>query len=94
MGKVFISSTHEDLASFRREAGEVAQKCGMQPIDFRHWPAAAYPPLSKCLEEIDKLDPATDVVVAIVARWHGWTPSDQPDGRHASLTRLGCEHAA
>lgn len=41
------------------------------------------------MEQVDK----ADLVVVIVAHRHGWTPPDQLDGEHKSITRLECERA-
>jgi formylglycine-generating enzyme required for sulfatase activity len=87
--KVFISSTLEDLESFRQKALEGILKLGWQPIDCRYWAAGGNPPLSTCLQKVDD----ADVVVAIVAHRHGWTPADQPAGEYKSITRLECERA-
>ncbi len=94
MARVFVSSTCTDLASFRDEARKAIAQKRMEPLLSEDWEAAGYPPLAECLERIDELDPQSDVVIAIVARWHGWTPRDQPDGVHKSITRLECERAA
>ncbi len=87
--KVFISSTLEDLQPFREKAREAILRLGWVPIDCGYWPAGGNPPLATCLERVDD----ADVVVAIVAHRHGWTPADQPAGEYKSITRLECERA-
>jgi formylglycine-generating enzyme required for sulfatase activity len=87
--KVFISSTLEDLEPFRAKALEAISKLGWLPIDCGYWAASGNPPLGTCLKKVDD----ADVVVAIVAHRHGWTPPDQPAGEHKSITRLECERA-
>ncbi len=87
--KVFISSTLEDIEPFREKALEAILKLGWQPIDCRYWEAGGNPPLETCLQKVDD----ADVVVAIVAHRHGWTPPDQPAGEYKSITRLECERA-
>ena len=87
--KVFISSTLEDLKEFREKAREAILRLGWQPIDCAYWAAAGNPPLATCLEKVDE----ADVLIAIVAHRHGWTPPDQATGEHKSITRLECERA-
>jgi len=87
--KVFISSTLEDLEPFRAKVVEAIQRLGWVPIDCRYWAAGGSPPLETCLKRVDD----ADVVVAIVAHRHGWTPPDQPAGEYKSITRLECERA-
>ncbi len=87
--KVFISSTLEDLEPFREKVLEAIQRLGWLAIDCRYWAAGGNPPLSTCLQKVDD----ADVVVAIVAHRHGWTPPDQPAGENKSITRLECERA-
>jgi formylglycine-generating enzyme required for sulfatase activity len=89
MPKVFISSTLEDLEAFRAKALEAILRLGWVPIDCRYWAAGGNPPLETCLQKVDD----ADVLVAIVAHRHGWTPPDQPAGEHKSITRLECERA-
>jgi len=87
--RVFISSTLEDLGEYRRAALEAILRLRWQPIDCGYWAAEGNPPLATCLNEVDD----ADALVVIVARRHGWTPPDQPDGEHKSITRLECERA-
>lgn len=88
--RVFISSTLEDLEQFRAKVVEVVLRLGWEPIDCRYWAAGGNPPLNACLRRVD----SADVVVALVAQRHGWTPPDQLEGRQYSITRLECERAA
>lgn len=94
MQSVFISSTCTDLTEYREVARKAAAKKDLTAILSEDWEAAGYPPYLECMERIDALDPKADVVVAIVARWYGWIPPDQPDGAAKSITRLECERAA
>ena len=88
--RVFIASTAEDLAEFRAAAKEAAEQADCHALPFESWEAADYPPLAECMKRVDQ----ADVVIAIVARRHGWTPPDQPKGGFKSITRLECERAA
>jgi formylglycine-generating enzyme required for sulfatase activity len=87
--KVFISSTLEDLEAFREKAQAAILRLNWQPINCGYWAASGNPPLVTCLEKVDD----ADVVLAIVAHRHGWTPPDQPNDEHKSITRLECERA-
>jgi formylglycine-generating enzyme required for sulfatase activity len=89
--KVFISSTCEDLKSFRTAAKDAVLKADLHPILSEHWEGADHPPLDECMQRVDE---NADVVVVIVARRHGWTPSNQAAGEYKSITRLECERAA
>ena len=87
--RVFISSTLEDLADFRRAAVDAVLRLNWQPIDCGYWAAGGNPPLDTCLDKVGD----ADVVLAVVAHRHGWTPPDQTDEGHKSITRLECELA-
>lgn len=93
MGKVFISSTLTDLRECRAAAHKAIRRRQLAAIDSDDWEAQANPPLSVCLAQIDALDPATDVVVAIVARWYGSVPAEQQSSDYKSFTWLECERA-
>ncbi|NJD06497.1 MAG: NACHT domain-containing protein, partial [Methylococcaceae bacterium] len=54
-----------------------------------YWPGADNPPLDECLARVD----GCDLLLAIVARRHGWTPAGQAEGEFKSITRLECERA-
>jgi hypothetical protein len=79
----------EDLADFRRAALDAILRLNWQPIDCGYWSAGGNPPLKTCLGKVEE----ADVVLAIVAHRHGWTPPDQPEKGHKSITRLECERA-
>ena len=49
--KVFISSTNEDLATYRKAAKEVVLRAQCQPIMQEYWAAGGNPPLHECLEK-------------------------------------------
>jgi len=91
---VFISSTSEDLESYREKVRDTVQQLGMDPLMFEYNPArgdvAAY---EECMRRVRD----ADVVVAIVAHWYGWIPKDQPKGKdgpgNKSITWLECAEA-
>ena len=86
---MFISSTLEDLVGYREAARDAILRMEWQPINCGYFEAQGNPPLPVCLKKVDD----AHVVVVIVARRHGWTPPDQPEVGHKSITRLECERA-
>ena len=86
---VFISSTVEDLRSYRRKAEEAANRADFHPRMMEYFVASGNPPLPKCLQEIT----GADMLVVIVAHRYGWVPEDQPGGGDKSITWLECEQA-
>jgi formylglycine-generating enzyme required for sulfatase activity/nucleoside 2-deoxyribosyltransferase len=88
-GVIFISSTNEDLAPFRKAARDAVLDAGFQPLMQEHFAAGAHPPLPECLDKVDKCD----AVVAVVAQRYGWVPDDQDPPGGKSITWLECEHA-
>ncbi len=93
MSKVFISSTLYDLRGYREAACRAVKRRELAAIDSDDWESVGAPPLAVCLERIDRLDPAEDVVVVIVARWYGSVPAEQQAGDYKSFTWLECERA-
>ena len=87
---VFISSTVEDLAGYRRAADEGARIARCFPEVHELWVARDHPPLDECLERVRK----ADVLVVIVAYRYGWVPPDQAGTERKSITWLECEEAA
>jgi hypothetical protein len=86
---VFISSTREDLASFREAARDAALFAACQPLMMEYFGASGQPPLAECLGRVAE----ADVVIVIVAHRYGWVPPDQPDGSRKSVTWLECLEA-
>jgi len=87
--RIFISSTSEDLKEFRKVAQEALQESDCHPVLFEYWEGADNPPLDECLGRVVKCD----LMIAIVAKCHGWTPPGQKAGENKSITRLECERA-
>ncbi len=87
--RVFISSTAEDLKEFRAAVETTLLSNDCFPVMFEYWEGADNPPLQECLERVD----SCDLVLAVVAKRHGWTPADQETDEGKSITRLECEHA-
>src|SRR5579883_667197 len=87
-----ISSTCEDLKTYRVVARDVVLSAGFQPEMLEYFCASGQPPLAECLSRVSRCD----VIVVIVAHRYGWIPSDQadgPDGPEKSVTWLECECA-
>ncbi|NOZ54792.1 MAG: SUMF1/EgtB/PvdO family nonheme iron enzyme [Gammaproteobacteria bacterium] len=87
--RVFVSSTAEDLKEFRAAVAKTLLSNDCFPVMFEYWEGADNPPLKECLERVDNCD----LVLAVVAKRHGWTPADQETDAGKSITRLECERA-
>ena len=86
MPRVFISSTTEDLKAFREAARDAALQTGFEPVMMEYFNAQGKAaPYEACMEKVA----GCDLVVAIVAHRHGWTPPR----RKKSISRLECEYA-
>jgi formylglycine-generating enzyme required for sulfatase activity len=87
----FISSTSEDLKTYRASARDAAIGASFHPIMMEYFTASGQnPPLDECLTKVCE----ADLVVVITAYRYGWIPSDQPDDGQKSITWLECEKAA
>ena len=87
---VFISSTTEDLRSYRQAAKEVAIRARFLPEMQEYFASGGkHSPLEECLKKVD----SCDVLIVIVAHRYGWIPEDQPTEESKSITRLECERA-
>ncbi|MCI0496427.1 SUMF1/EgtB/PvdO family nonheme iron enzyme [candidate division KSB1 bacterium] len=86
---VFISSTKEDLESYRLAARDAAMRAGFHPIMMEYFAAGGNPPLQTCMEKVQPCD----VLIVIVAHRYGWIPEDQPGNIQKSITWLECEQA-
>lgn len=51
---VFISSTKEDLESYRQAAMKAASKAGFHHLWMDNFSASGYPPLQICLEKVKR----------------------------------------
>jgi formylglycine-generating enzyme required for sulfatase activity len=87
--RVFVSSTVEDLKSFRAAAKDGAVAARFLPDMQDYFAAADNPPLAACLERVSQ----ADVLVVIVAHRYGWVPENQPAGGCKSITWLEVEQA-
>lgn len=90
MPKVFISSTKEDLESYRSAVRDAAIMAGFELVMMEYFPAEGKrPPYPACMAKVDECD----LLVAIVGHRYGWVPADQPPPGGKSITRLECERA-
>jgi hypothetical protein len=87
---VFISSTAEDLESYRAAGRDAAPRGSFLPLLHEYWVARDNPPFDECIQRVKD----ADVLVVIVAERDGWVPEDQPSGGRKSITWLECEQAA
>jgi len=87
---VLISSTVEDLKTYRAAARDAAVGAEFLPRMMEYFVASgAKPPLEGCLAKVSE----TDAVVVVVAWRYGWIPPDQPGNGCKSITWLECEQA-
>ena len=98
--RLFISSTREDLQSYREAAKEVAIRAGFFPEMMEYFETGrSNPPLKDCIERVRN---EADALLVIVAHRYGWVPSDDwkdgwPLGQDLidrSITWIECEAAA
>ena len=88
---VFISSTSEDLKSYRAAARDAANSGEFLPKMMEYFRSRSdNPPRELCMVKVSE----ADVLVVIVAHRYGWVPSDQPASQDKSITWLECEQAA
>jgi serine/threonine protein kinase len=89
--RVFISSTSQDLASYRQAARDVVLDLGWQPVMMEHfWTEGRCGIVAACLERLGE----AEVVVAIIGWQRGSVPTAERggDGRR-SYTQLELEAA-
>lgn len=83
--KIYISSTYDDLISYRRTAASVIEDCGHIPVDS--YKAGPKPTVQQCLDDVDR----SDVFVGIIGLRYGWIPKD---GDPRSITHREFDQAA
>jgi Domain of unknown function (DUF4062) len=88
--RVMISSTSEDLRSYRAAACQAIISVGWAPIMMEHFGALAAPTVKACQDQIAN----ADLVLVIVAHRRGWVPlaTEGGDGEN-SITALELRHA-
>jgi hypothetical protein len=88
--RVMISSTSEDLRSYRAAACQAIISVGWAPIMMEYFGALAAPTVKACQDQIAN----ADLVLVIVAHRRGWVPlaTEGGDGE-SSITALELRHA-
>ncbi|MBD3341203.1 MAG: SUMF1/EgtB/PvdO family nonheme iron enzyme [Candidatus Lokiarchaeota archaeon] len=90
MPRVFISSTVEDLESYREAVKEAAFHASFYPVMMEYFTSGSVRrPLAECMHKVDECD----VLVVIVAYRYGWIPDDQETDEKKSIAWLECERA-
>ena len=84
--RVFLSSTHVDLISYRRAATEALERLGQQVGRMEVFGARPEEPVEACLQEIGDCD----LFVGVYAHRYGYIPSDAA----VSITELEFRHAS
>ncbi len=75
--RVYISSTHDDLFTFRRAAAGIIDHFGHTAVDS--YKAGAKPTVQQCLDDVL----SCDVYLGIIGLRYGWVP---PDADKRSIT--------
>ena len=83
--KIFLSSTYNDLAQYRKAASDAIDRLGHHGTKMEVFGARPEEPINACLKEID----ACDLFVGIYAHRYGFIP----EGSSASITELEYRHA-
>ena len=87
---VFVSSTGEDLHSYRQVAEQVILARGWYPIMNEYWGAMSNPVVEACCEKMKK----ADLVLLIMAFRQGYVPTEAQGGNGIdSITALEIEYA-
>jgi Domain of unknown function (DUF4062)/HEAT repeats/NACHT domain len=86
--KIYVSSTFEDLKSFRERVSHVIRRMGDLDVAMEHYAAEDVRPLDRCLEDVAECD----VYVGIFAWRYGFVPTvGNPGG--LSITELEYQRA-
>ncbi|MBV8113659.1 MAG: DUF4062 domain-containing protein [Silvibacterium sp.] len=87
---VFVSSTSEDLHSYRQVAQQVILARGWFPIMNEYWGAMSNPVVEACCKKMEK----ADLVLLLMAFRQGYVPTVDQGGNGAdSITALEIEYA-
>lgn len=83
--KVFVSSTYQDLLTYRAAATRAILMAGDMSEDMLYWPAAESPPLDESLRHLR----SSDLMILLIAHRYGTLPS----GYESSITELEFDEA-
>ena len=87
---VFVSSTSEDLHTYRQVAQQVILARGWYPVMNEYWGSMVNPVVSACYEKLK----GADLVVLITAFRRGFVPTIEQEGNGVdSITALEVEYA-
>lgn len=88
--RVMVSSTSEDLRSYRAAVCQAINSVGWAPIMMEHFGALAAPTVTACQDQIAN----ADLVLLVVAHRRGWVPLATEGGNgEDSITALELQHA-
>lgn len=90
MATIYLSSTYEDLQSYRRVVFDALRKSGYQAIAMEDYVAADQRPVEQCLKDVER----ADIYIGLFAFRYGYVPPAQhqnPQG--LSITELEFRHA-
>lgn len=85
MQKIFISSTSDDLKSYRQSAIDICNRLGLQPIAMEFFPATDKTPVQLCRDLVAQ----SDVYLGLIAHRYGHIP----DGETRSMTHIEFDEA-
>ncbi len=88
--KVFISSTSEDLDTYRAAARDVILEMGWKPEMMEYMGTEIRPTVAACKEKLEQCQ----LMLLLVAWRRGWVPTDLQGGNGSdSITALELKHA-
>lgn len=88
--KVFISSTFEDLESYRYAAQDVIESLGLTPLLSEHFGAVEVSVNEASMQRLNE----AHLLIVIVGHRYGWVPDEGESGEvKKSVTWLECERA-
>ena len=90
MGRIYISSTFEDLKEQREAVYRVLRRQGHDVVAMEDYVARDERPLARCLADVR----SSDLYVGIFAFRYGYIPPGQPDDGQRSITELEYREAS
>src|SRR4051794_4745143 len=83
MARIYISSTYEDLKTYRKAVSDALQRMGHHVIAMETYVASDQRPVDKCLKDVSE----SDVYIGIFAHRYGFVPPEANPGRK-SITEM------
>jgi hypothetical protein len=84
MQRIYISSTYEDLKTFRTAVAEGLRQAKHFPVGMEDYTAEGSRPLAKCLKDVAECD----AYVGIFAHRYGYIPKEDANPEGLSITEL------